>query len=174
MAWTDDRVEILKKLWAEGLSASQIANKMGEVTRNAVIGKVHRLGLPGRATTTRSSARRLPATGGLTRNMGGMIASGVAPLRADQGAVKTISSPPMNEGDFYFDLDDPTLTPLDKRIGLMDLTESMCKWPIGDPCGDNFHYCGAHKHKDGSYCEHHGGRASPKKRLARKKVALLK
>ena len=45
MAWTDDRVEILKKLWAEGLSASQIARELGDVTRNAVIGKVHRLGL---------------------------------------------------------------------------------------------------------------------------------
>ena len=45
MAWTDDRVELLKKLWAEGLSASQIANRLGGVTRNAVIGKVHRLGL---------------------------------------------------------------------------------------------------------------------------------
>ena len=44
MAWTDDRVEVLKKLWAEGLSASQIAARLGGVTRNAVIGKVHRLG----------------------------------------------------------------------------------------------------------------------------------
>ncbi|KAB2849212.1 MAG: GcrA cell cycle regulator, partial [Hyphomicrobiaceae bacterium] len=44
MSWTDDRVEVLKKLWAEGLSASQIASRLGSVTRNAVIGKVHRLG----------------------------------------------------------------------------------------------------------------------------------
>ena len=53
MAWTDERVELLKKLWAEGLSASQIAREIGDVTRNAVIGKVHRLGLSGRATKTR-------------------------------------------------------------------------------------------------------------------------
>jgi len=49
MAWTEDRVAILTKLWADGLSASQIAKELGEVTRNAVIGKVHRLGLSGRA-----------------------------------------------------------------------------------------------------------------------------
>ena len=49
MAWTDERVEQLKKLWSEGLSASQIANRLGDVTRNAVIGKVHRLGLEARA-----------------------------------------------------------------------------------------------------------------------------
>ena len=45
MAWTDDRVEVLKKMWGEGKSASQIAKELGGVTRNAVIGKVHRLGL---------------------------------------------------------------------------------------------------------------------------------
>src|SRR5687767_15845801 len=58
MAWTDERVELLKKLWAEGLSASQIASRLGGVTRNAVIGKVHRLGLSGRATSTRSVSPR--------------------------------------------------------------------------------------------------------------------
>ena len=58
MAWTDERVELLKKLWAEGLSASQIAGRLGGATRNAVIGKVHRLGLSGRATSSRSSSPR--------------------------------------------------------------------------------------------------------------------
>jgi GcrA cell cycle regulator len=53
MAWTDERVELLKKLWTEGLSASQVAGRLGGVTRNAVIGKVHRLGLSGRATSSR-------------------------------------------------------------------------------------------------------------------------
>ncbi len=58
MAWTDERVELLKKLWGEGLSASQIAGRLGSVTRNAVIGKVHRLGLSGRATTSRMKSHR--------------------------------------------------------------------------------------------------------------------
>ena len=57
MAWTDDRVEILTKLWGEGLSASQIARELGDVTRNAVIGKVHRLGLAGRASPTMPKSR---------------------------------------------------------------------------------------------------------------------
>ena len=55
MSWTDERVEILTKMWAEGNSASQIAKELGGVTRNAVIGKVHRLGLSNRATTTTSN-----------------------------------------------------------------------------------------------------------------------
>ena len=58
MSWTDDRVDLLKKLWSEGLSASQIAGRLGGVTRNAVIGKVHRLGLSGRATTSRMKSIR--------------------------------------------------------------------------------------------------------------------
>ena len=58
MSWTDERVELLKKLWADGLSASQIAAELGGITRNAVIGKVHRLGLSGRAKSPSSSAPR--------------------------------------------------------------------------------------------------------------------
>src|SRR3954468_19606772 len=58
MTWTDDRVEQLKKLWEAGLSASQIAAELGNVTRNAVIGKVHRLGLSGRAQSPSSAAPR--------------------------------------------------------------------------------------------------------------------
>ena len=64
LTWSDDRVEQLKKLWEAGLSASQIAAELGNVTRNAVIGKVHRLGLSGRAKSPprrrRGSARRAP------------------------------------------------------------------------------------------------------------------
>ena len=56
--WTDERVELLKKLWADGLSASRIAAELGGITRNAVIGKVHRLGLSGRAKTPSSSVSR--------------------------------------------------------------------------------------------------------------------
>src|SRR3569833_4387386 len=55
MGWTDERVTLLKKLWLEGLSASQIAKQLGGVTRNAVIGKVHRLGLSGRAAPSQPS-----------------------------------------------------------------------------------------------------------------------
>src|SRR5674476_385108 len=58
MSWTDERVALLTKLWADGLSASQIAAELGGVTRNAVIGKVHRLGLSGRAKSPSSASPR--------------------------------------------------------------------------------------------------------------------
>src|SRR3990170_2817066 len=58
MNWTDERVELLRKLWSEGLSASQIAAQLGSVTRNAVIGKVHRLKLSSRGRTTAAAPRQ--------------------------------------------------------------------------------------------------------------------
>ena len=61
MSWTDERVELLKKMWGEGQSASQIAKELGGVTRNAVIGKVHRLGLSNRTTGTSTTASSKPA-----------------------------------------------------------------------------------------------------------------
>src|ERR1044071_1933610 len=69
MGWTDERVELLKKVWAEGLSASQIAAELGGITRNAVIGKVHRLGRPGRAKSPSTAAPRprKPRSSGMIR-----------------------------------------------------------------------------------------------------------
>ena len=67
MAWTEDRVEILTKLWAEGLSASQIAKQLGGVTRNAVIGKVHRHGLSGRAKPPNPAKKKARKTVARTR-----------------------------------------------------------------------------------------------------------
>ncbi|TIT88095.1 MAG: GcrA cell cycle regulator, partial [Mesorhizobium sp.] len=64
MNWTDERVELLRKLWSEGLSASQIAAQLGGVSRNAVIGKVHRLKLSGRGRATAAPARQKKATQG--------------------------------------------------------------------------------------------------------------
>src|SRR5580700_2118654 len=61
MSWTDDRIDQLKSLWTEGLSASHIAKVMGGISRNAVIGKVHRLGLAGRAGAPRGERIRLPS-----------------------------------------------------------------------------------------------------------------
>jgi len=136
MAWTEDRVEVLTKLWAEGLSASQIAKQLGGVTRNAVIGKVHRLGLSGRAkpsnpakkkarkTTTRTRATRMPS----------------AP-RAPRPVVQARPALPMADGRF---------------ATILTITDHMCKWPIGDPSTSEFRFCGRKTDdKDEPYCKAH-------------------
>ena len=148
MAWTDERVELLKKLWAEGLSASQIAGRLGGVTRNAVIGKVHRLGLAGRATSSRSSAPRPRRTHVPRANRAPSLMFGTrgnTALKPQYEAEHDTEPAPLVE----------LVIPLNERASIMTLKESMCRWPIGDPAEPEFHFCGRKKCGTLPYCEHH-------------------
>ena len=132
MSWTDERVEQLKKLWAEGLSASQIARTMGGVTRNAVIGKVHRLGLSGRAVTTRSERPRYTSH------------ARPRPSRPALPEPVVIDEPEPAPGEFST---------------VLSLNDRICKWPIGNPGEPGFRFCG-HKAVDGTpYCADHARKA---------------
>ena len=152
MAWTDDRVELLTKLWAEGLSASQIAGRLGGVTRNAVIGKVHRLGLSGRTTTSRAKtmrARRRPAQ---PHNRA------ASPHFRSHGntALKPAYDPESEEALELMPAVVPELLiPLHERASILTLDESKCRWPIGDPGDEDFHFCGRHSGSETPYCEYH-------------------
>jgi len=152
MSWTDDRVEQLKKLWSEGLSASQIAGRLGGVTRNAVIGKVHRLGLSGRATTSRmkSSRPRLrQPSARRTQQKASFKQLGNPALRnLYQGEVEPFTPAP-----------EEAAIPEHQRKTLQELTESNCRWPIGDPQHDDFHFCNRNKVPGLPYCEFHSKRA---------------
>ena len=134
MAWTDERVELLKKLWAEGLSAAQIANKMGGVTRNAVIGKVHRLGLSGRATPAKPQRGcRTPAEE--------KVSAAPAP------EVKSVIPEPEFAAPLVLESGD--------RTTVSTIKNNMCKWPIGDPKKPGFHFCGQPTLSGKSYCAYH-------------------
>lgn len=170
--WTDERVETLKKLWMEGLSASQIAGALGEgVTRNAVIGKVHRLKLSARAKPANSTPRPRPAARPAPRRVaspsagiGAMASSNAAKLRAaaprpqTMGATALAQSPEM-ETELYVAPAAELFIPEDKRLNLLQLTEHTCKWPIGDPLSKDFYFCGQHSLDTGPYCEFHSRRA---------------
>ena len=150
MSWTEDRVELLKKLWSEGLSASQIAGRLGSVTRNAVIGKVHRLGLSGRATTSRISTGRTRTRIASARRVAKpRFATGNSALRA----LYHPDAEPFVPQHEEFDI------PLAERKSLQDLTETNCRWPIGDPQHDDFHFCNRSKVTGLPYCEFHARRA---------------
>ncbi len=153
LPWTDDRVELLKKLWAEGLSASQIAAQLaGGVTRNAVIGKVHRLGLSGRTTTSRSSAprpRRPRQPSHPSRN-GAMPTAGANALKP-QANIKPAPAPEPEPEPIRL----VNLPSGGDRVSVLDLTEKTCRWPIGDPGSEEFCFCG-HAPKAGApYCDYH-------------------
>ncbi|MEO0612237.1 MAG: GcrA family cell cycle regulator [Pseudomonadota bacterium] len=142
MAWTDERVELLKKYWAEGLSASQIANKMGGVTRNAVIGKVHRLGLSGRATPAKPSRGRA-------------VEAGPAPRPVAEKPVPVKPSAPSHPVIEPATVIEPAVLSSGDLTTVATLNRNMCKWPIGDPAKDDFHFCGQPAQQGKPYCTHH-------------------
>jgi GcrA cell cycle regulator len=157
MPWTEERVETLSKLWADGLSASKIAAKLGMgVTRNAVIGKVHRLNLAGRAAQPRTAEPRSPrktrepshpgrpsSNGPTTQTAGNTV---LKPFVRPEPRPQALAAPqPLRLLDL----------PKDGRITILHLSDKTCKWPIGDPGAEDFCFCG-HSPRDASpYCEYH-------------------
>lgn len=141
VTWTEDRVATLKKLWTDGLSASQIAKQIGGVTRNAVIGKVHRLGLSGRAaparprTPTIKIARPRPAISAPRPMMHHAHPSTQVRLREPEMPI----------------IDIPEHGP----SNVLELGAHMCKWPIGDPSKTEFRFCGRKCDEATPYCVDH-------------------
>ena len=150
MSWTDERVEMLKKLWADGLSASQIAGELGGITRNAVIGKVHRLGLSGRAKSPSSAAprpRKARAPSHVFRSirnaMRGNTALAAHPVAAYEAEIEPEPEPLEN------------VIPIGQRCSILELTEDKCHWPIGDPGQADFFFCGGKTIIGLPYCGYH-------------------
>jgi GcrA cell cycle regulator len=182
MSWTDERVELLKKMWTEGQSASQIAKELGGVTRNAVIGKVHRLGLSNRNGSGTAAPIAEP-------EQEEAVEAPVAPAEAEMAGADDAEAPAAEPAN----LPDPPAEPsparrqiisasqplppqpsaneispealasvreVEKRalkLTLMDLTERTCKWPIGDPATPDFWFCGLPVQQGKPYCEAHVG-----------------
>ena len=166
MSWTDERVERLKKMWSEGQSASQIAKDLGGVTRNAVIGKVHRLGLSNRAGSSpapapeKKSARaaQAPASKPATKPEDKVIEVTVQPRKPIVPAGQPL--PPQPSANEISPEALATVREVEKtakKIGLMELTERTCKWPIGDPATDDFYFCGLPVQQGKPYCDAHVG-----------------
>ena len=202
MSWTDERVELLKKMWTEGQSASQIAKELGSVTRNAVIGKVHRLGLSNRvegpvaldtkapaekpeasaaepvvaapaaaaAASSSASARPEPETEAEAPRAASPAAPAAARPVPQPGvvAVSPLRKPaivpagqPLPPQPSLNEISPETLASVRevekraRKIGLMELTERTCKWPIGDPATENFYFCGLPSQPGKPYCEAH-------------------
>ncbi|SLN72543.1 GcrA family cell cycle regulator [Roseisalinus antarcticus] len=184
MSWTDERVELLKKMWSEGQSASQIAKELGGVTRNAVIGKVHRLGLSNR-TAPAGGAESAPAAAepAPAPTPAAKAKAAPKPEPEPEPAAKTPEvaveppAPPMSPARRAIIPAGQPLPPQPsaneispeafakvseveksaKRITLMELTERTCKWPIGDPATEDFWFCGLPVQQGKPYCEAHVG-----------------
>ncbi|AUQ54996.1 GcrA family cell cycle regulator [Phaeobacter inhibens] len=188
MSWTDERVELLKKMWGEGQSASQIAKELGGVTRNAVIGKVHRLGLSNRNSGTAKPAAE-PKEKPAAAPKPAPAAAATAPAKpkpqpkteparpvTPEPAATAEGRPatparrqiipagqPLPPQPSANEISPEALAKVNeiekkaKKLGLMELTERTCKWPVGDPATEDFWFCGLPVQQGKPYCEAHVG-----------------
>ena len=132
MSWTDEKVEKLKNLWTKGHTASQIAEALGDTTRNAVIGKAHRLNLSAKIKTR-------PATSNAT---------------FENSVDKNVDVKKGKRNKFKSLIIDKDFEPENPKQ-LEELDENSCKWPIGHPDEKSFYFCGRSSLKDFSYCKLH-------------------
>ncbi len=209
MSWTDERIDQLKAMWERGLTASQIADELGGVSRNAVIGKAHRLGLqsrpspvkanetPKRAAPARKpapaapeaeapraaapvaappppprpAAAAAPAAPAAAPAAPAAAASGDAPTPAPQPRIISVGPGGfLRQGPGDQQAPIPPAPPrrlvpakpspeIADKTSLLDLTERICKWPMGHPGEPDFHFCGEAVNPGFPYCVEHCGRA---------------
>ncbi|WP_417249362.1 GcrA family cell cycle regulator [Celeribacter sp.] len=183
MSWTDERVEVLKKMWGEGQSASQIAKELGGVTRNAVIGKVHRLGLSNRAGSGGNAKAAAPAAKAKAKAKPAAPAAAKPKAKAKPAEPKVEAAPeatpkpamsparraiipagqPLPPQPSTNEIPAEALAKVSevekkaKKLTVMQLTEKTCKWPVGDPATDDFWFCGLPSQPGKPYCEAHVG-----------------
>ncbi|RDE05761.1 GcrA family cell cycle regulator [Sphingomonas aracearum] len=213
MAWTDERIETLKKMWEAGQTASQIADELGGVSRNAVIGKAHRLGLQSRPSPVRPNEARpaeAPAAEVRAEEPAPTVSEArqpaaarpvaaveaptpapapearpAAPVSADTAPAATAPAPAapsqpvlrsVGPGGFVRQSpgeQQPPIAPAPPRrlvpakpspeiagkTSLLDLSDKICKWPLGHPGEPDFHFCGEKVNPGFPYCVAHCGHA---------------
>lgn len=167
--WSEDRVNRLTKLWADGLSAAEIAAELGHVSRNAVLGKIHRLKLPPKFDAAELLQRRINGEARRARKLAQDPSSPAAiscpPRRARPGKIAgSLFQPTFARAALEsqvrkpVDTDTPMSEPEVFGVTLIDLTNLTCRWPKGDPLADDFMFCGetSANFKEGRpYCPFH-------------------
>ncbi|MBO9524762.1 MAG: GcrA cell cycle regulator [Sphingobium yanoikuyae] len=205
MSWTDERIDQLKAMWEKGLTASQIADELGGVSRNAVIGKAHRLGLQSRPSPVKANeapkkaapARKpaAPAPEAEAPRAAAPVAAPPPPPRPTPVAAPAAPAAPaaaaapsdapaapqprivsVGPGGFLRQGPGDQQAPIPPapprrlvpakpsaeiagKTSLLDLTERICKWPMGHPGEPDFHFCGEAVNPGFPYCVEHCGRA---------------
>lgn len=167
MAWTDQMVEDLRKMWKEGLTTGEIGKRLN-VSKNSIVGKVHRLGLSGRpspikkkeVSTAESPAKNTPAA-----QPSAASKETKTPKAEKEISHKNTEKPsPANTKSEEKHVFTQALAPNHcikhrDNLSLTDLDNHTCRWPLGDPKDDNFHFCGKKIRIGQTYCEEHSAMA---------------
>ncbi len=191
MSWTDERIDRLKSMWEKGLTASQIADELGGVSRNAVIGKAHRLGLKSRPSPVKANdSEAKPAAATAPRPKAKLpekpAVRAAAPAPERSFATPTVQAPRpqsdlpkivsigpggfMRQGPGDQQAPIPPAPPrrlvpakpspeVADKTSLLDLTDKVCRWPMGHPGEPDFYFCGEPVNPGFPYCVEHCGRA---------------
>jgi GcrA cell cycle regulator len=194
LAWTDERIEQLKTMWEKGMTASQIAEELGGVSRNAVIGKAHRLGLQSRPSPVKATEtprkkpapikKAAPTVRHSPEDRPEPAVTTPQPVRAASEAPDAPATPVapqprivsvgpggfLRQGPGDQQAPIPPAPPrrlvpakpsadISDKTSLLDLTEKICKWPMGHPGEPDFHFCGTKVNPGFPYCVEHCGRA---------------
>jgi GcrA cell cycle regulator len=190
MSWSDERIEQLKELWSKGMTASQIADELGGVSRNAVIGKAHRLGLQARPSpvkpnepapvtgkaakaaepkATEAKAAPAPAPAPKASLQAPASAPAAAPAQPPQPRIVSVGpggflrqgpgdqQPPIPPAPPRRLVPAKPSAEVADKTSLLDLSEKICKWPIGHPGEPDFHFCGKPSNPGFPYCVDHCG-----------------
>ena len=185
MSWTEERIERLKKMWHDGATASQIADELGGVSRNAVIGKAHRLGLeqrpspvkPGEEKESRKAApaaKPTPKAEAPSTRSAPASATPATPTPAQRLTPQELQYRSIGPGGFIRQGPGEQQAPIPPapprrlvpakpspevadKTSLLDLNDRICKWPIGHPGEPDFHFCGEQANPGFPYCVQHCG-----------------
>ena len=157
MAWTDEMVEELKKLWKEGMTTGEIGKRLG-VSKNSIVGKVHRLGLSGRPSPIKRKEDKVEepvkkvAAEKVCKKVkeAKPVVAKVEPVVKPEPVVKKL--PEVSESDIC---EIEVRSPVNGKVTVADLDNHTCRWPIGDPKDENFHFCGRKVKLGQTYCEEH-------------------
>jgi len=210
MSWTDERIATLKKMWEGGATASEIATELGGVSRNAVIGKAHRLGLKARPSPGKANEKKKPAAAPAAKKPAPAAAAprapaepverapveaaerpapraaapaapraepqsadGAMPMAPAENLPKIVSVGPggfLRQGPGDQQAPIPPAPPrrlvpakpspeIAGKTSLLDLSDKVCRWPMGHPGEPDFHFCGEQVNPGFPYCVEHCGRA---------------
>jgi GcrA cell cycle regulator len=157
MEWTEQRIEMLRRLWGQGQTASQIAVALGGVTRNAVIGKAHRLGLTGRPSPIKRDA-----SGTSTPKRRPLPRRAMAPQPKPMMPLQRALHQPHEGGSVVSPPPAPREQPRSYPARAHGGTKS-CSWPVGDPKQPGFHFCGEPSEPGRPYCAQHCHQAYQRK-----------